>query len=490
MEDSPLIAGLDVGTTNTKASVFEPSGRVVSSARGRTPMDEPRPGWHEHDAAELWSVAGETLRAALGRLRSPARVVGVAVASMAESGVPLDAAGRPVGPVIAWFDRRTRPQAERLRRRLGAERLREVTGLRPQPIYGLYKLMWLAEHRPEAYARTRAWANVADYLAFRLSGELATDASLASRTGALELASLRWSEPVLEAAGVPASLLPEPTWAGTALGGVTEDAAAATDLAPGTTVAAGGHDHVCGALAAGVVDEGRVLDSIGTAESILTPVPRARSAPPGCGYGAHVVRDRWYVAGGVHAAGASVQWVLDLVGGDPDRLLAQAEDAPPGAGGARFLPHLRSRDGEVVPRGALVGLTPGTGRPEVVRAVLEGLAFAFREILETVGAQSAEVRAIGGGTRNRLLMQLKATTLGRALVRVELAEATSLGAALLSGVGAGLFPDAATAAASVELATETVEPDHERVADYDARFRRLADHDLTDLRALSRILEG
>ncbi|HEX2026758.1 MAG TPA: FGGY family carbohydrate kinase [Nitriliruptorales bacterium] len=499
MVDEPAIAGLDIGTTNIKAVVFDPRGHPVSSAAVPTPTNTPRPGWTEHDPEELWDAAVQALRDAV-RGADPRRVESVAVASMAEAGVPLDGSGRPVHDVIAWFDRRSTEQARHLEREVGADRLAEVTGLRLQPIYGLCKLMWLQQHQPDAFSRLRRWLHVADFIAYRLCGEQATDFSLATRTAALDLGALDWSQELLAAAEIDASVLPPLRWSGTRLATVMADAAEATGLPTSATVATGGHDHICGALAAGVLDPGRALDSMGTAESILVPTaefPRGgQPARHGYSCGAHVARGRYYVAGGVHAAGASVDWIVDLVGDaeQRDRLLAAAEKVPPGARGACFMPHLRSPDGEVVQRAALFGLTPDLDRATVVRAVLEGLAFAFRDTLEAVAGhagleEAPEVRGIGGGARNRLLLRLKATVLGRPLQRLEVQEATSLGAALLGAVGAGLFEDAGAAADAQELDAEEVAPDPEQVEAYQARFREIYGRDYPELRAVSQALD-
>ncbi|MDP9022082.1 MAG: FGGY family carbohydrate kinase [Actinomycetota bacterium] len=494
-----LFAGVDVGTTNTKAIIFDLSGRPVAHAAVPTPTDRPRSGWAQHDPEQLWEAAVSALRAALAEVEDPAAVRGVAVASMAEAGVPLDERGRPTYDVIAWFDPRTAEQGRRFVEAVGAERLAALTGLRPQPIYSVCKLRWLAEHEADAFARTRSWLHVADFIAYRLSGEQATDHSLASRTAALDLNHLTWSEELLAAAELPASVLAPLVWAGTRLGSVTDDAATATGLPADAAVAAGGHDHVCGALGAAVIDAGRALDSMGTAESILVPTRRAPTGghPLRQRYscGAHVVADRWYLSGGVHAAGASVDWILDLLAGgeERDRLLADAADVPPGALGVGFLPDLRGGDGTGVARSALMGLRPDVGAPALVRGVLEGLAFAFRNALETVVEHAthdggAEVRAIGGGARNDLLLRIKATVLGRPVWRVRTEEATGRGAALLGAVGAGLFPDAVTAADSLELQLDEVAPDHDRVDDYQARYEAVTAADYQALRSVSQRL--
>lgn len=481
MSDEPLLAGVDVGSTGVKAGVYDTAGRVMAFASEPTPVRAAGAGRAEHDADALWAAAVAALHAAVDNLAAPARIAGVAVASMAEAGVALDAHGAPTHPVIAWFDDRSADQAHRLAAAVGEQRMRAVTGLRPQPIYGLCKLAWLAAHAPTAFARTRRWLNVADYVAYRLSGQQATDLSLASRMWALDLRARDWFADALDAAGIPASLLAPLVTAGTALGRVTPEAARATGLPTTAVVGAGGHDHVCGALAAGVVEPGRALDSMGTAESLLLPLhaPLAvgDSAVP-YSQGVHVAADRWYAAAGVHAGGASVQWALRVLEGDRDGLLARAAEVPAGAHGVLFDPHLHLPGVVDAGRGALVGLRPDTDGAVLLRAVLEGLAATAHDALTRLTSDAQppappQVRVIGGGARNRLLLSIKAAVGGRSLHRLGLTEATSLGAALLGGVGAGVFADAATAADTVVPDLDEVVPDPRDVVAYAEPLRRM-----------------
>lgn len=504
MDDEPLVIGVDVGTTNVKAVAFDPSGRARADATTPTPTERPRPGWAEHDAEALWQAAARVLRETTTQLAPPSRVAGLAVASMAEAGVGLDPHGRAIGPVIAWFDPRAETQAAVLEDRVGEQRLMSITGLRPQPIYGLCKLLWLRDHQPEDFARTHLWLNVADYVAYRLCGVPATDRSLASRTAAYDLDAGRWSDEVLAAVDIDSATFAPLVDSGTPLGTVTESASAETGLASHAWVAAGGHDHVCGALAAGIVGSDRLLDSMGTAESFLAAVDRrpagVDATRKGFSQGAHVVPGRCYVAGGLHAAGASLQWALDLVAADDEersRVLAEAARVPPGSRGVCFLPHLRfgsPPNPDPASRGALVGLSVDVDGATLVRAVLEGLAFAFRHAVDALrdetGIAPSEVRAIGGGARNELLVRLKATLLGRPITVLGVDEATSLGAALLGCVGAGLCADAGQAVAGLAVDAEEVVGDSELTDEYEARFRDVYAGLYTDLREVNHAIHS
>ena len=347
MSVEPILIGADVGTTNIKVVAFDRRGRAVESASSPTPTRYPGPGRADHDPEELWTSFAATLRRVTGKLDDPGRVVSIAVASVGEAAVPLDSGGDPTADIIAWFDGRARPQAERLGRAIGQDRLFGLTGLSLQPIFGLCKLLWLKENEPDAYSRTASWLNVADFMAFRLCGVAATDFSLASRTLALDLQGLRWADELLQEVGVSPDLFAPLRESGSALGPVSSEAAGATGLPEGACVAVGGHDHVCGALAVGVTEKGTMLNSLGTAEAIFLPLESPLTDPrvgnQGYTQGAHVA-GQYYVFGGQYTSGASVEWlreildgadydIPDLRGGErPARVLRRLLPAPPASG--------------------------------------------------------------------------------------------------------------------------------------------------------------
>ena len=483
--DEPILIGADVGTTNIKVVAFDRSGRALESASSPTPTRYPGPGRAEHDPEELWSSFAATLRRVTERLDDPDRVASIAVASVGEAAVPLDARGAPTGDIIAWFDGRARPQAERLGRAAGKDRLFGLTGLSLQPIFGLCKLLWLKENEPEAYSRTTTWLNVADFMAFRLCGVAATDFSLASRTLALDLHNLRWADELLEEVGIPPNLFASLRESGSPLGPVSREAAGATGLPEGACVAAGGHDHVCGALAIGVTETGTMLNSLGTAEAIFLPLERPLTDPrvgnQGYTQGAHVA-GRYYVFGGQYTSGASVEWLREILdGANYDALISEAEKVPPGSLGAFFLPHLRLANppyDDPAARGAFVGLSTDVGRGALFRAVLEGLAYDSRNSLEPLLTHTGleelrTIHAIGGGTQNRLLMRIKATVMNQEITVSGVEEATSLGAAVLGGVGAGVYTDIPSALEQLRYDEYPIEPILDEVAFYEEAFRKV-----------------
>lgn len=474
----PHLLGIDAGTTNCKAFLFDATGQIVASAHAPTPIRRPQAGWAEHDADELWQVVAGLVRHITAA--SPTRLIaGVAVASMAEAGVLVDADGRARSPMIAWFDARPAAWCERWVATHGREATYAIAGVAPRPIFGAFKLQWLRDELPDAYRAATHWLHVADYLAFRLCGVAATDYSLATRSMLLDQRNRRWSDELIDRAGLRRELFAPLQPAGTHLGTVHHAAAAATGLPVGTPVGVGGHDHVCGALAAGVVAHGACLDSMGTAESAFVateaPLLERLTASAEVNLGSHVVRDRWYLMRGVSSAGASIAWAGRLLAGtsEPAHVTLErlAHAAAPGAGGVLFLPRITGGE-----RGGFIGLSADTSAPQLARAVYEGLAYEWRRCLglheAALGATAGSITVIGGGARSALWVQIKADVLGRSLWLPDVSESVALGAALLAGMAAGVYADAATAMAQVVRRGRTVEPDLTAHRMHDDRYHR------------------
>jgi xylulokinase len=486
--DEPLILGVDAGTSRIRAIVFTRDGRPVAEGSRPTPVERPRPGWAEHDSEALWQAACGALRDATAQIAEPARIVGLAVASVGEALIALDAERRPTSKTIAWYDERPKPELARLEATIGKRRLHALTGLAADPTFSLCKLLWLKANQADALARATLWLNVAHYFAWRLSGVATADLSLASRTLALDLEHRVWAEDLIREVGLdPSIFAPIRPW-GTRLGAVGAEAAAATGLAPGCAVGIAGHDHITGALAARALAPGVLLNSLGSAEALTLALERPNLAPELLerGYSQGVVEVTGqmpvhYIFGGFPASGACIDWFRGLFGAEVAhaRLIAEAEAVPAGCDGVTFVPDLRGRISPVPDpeaRGAWFGLSADATRATLYRAVLEGLAFEARLTLDDLAALPAlgpiaQIRAIGGNTRNRLLLRIKASVYRRPIVAAEMAEATALGAALLGGLAAGLFPDLESALAGLPGEAVTIPPEPAWVDRYDRHHR-------------------
>ncbi len=487
MPTAPLLVGLDIGTTSIKAIIFDPQGQTVAQASIRTPTHYPRPGWAYFEPEAIWQTTVHALRTAIRQLEQPAQIASISVASFAETGIPLDAHGQAAcAEAIAWFDNRTTAQAAWLAQRIAPERLFAITGISLQPIFGLFKLLWLRDHQPEVFARTRLWLNMADYIAYRLSGVAATDFSLASRMMGLDLHRRQWSEEILTVMGIAPSLLAPLQPSGTRLGSVLPDVAAATNLPISAQVAVGGHDHVCGALALGVTEPGNVLNSMGTAEAIFLPLAKPLTDPQvgaqGYSQGVHV-GGAYYVFGGMYTSGACIDWFRENCTPDADyaTLIHEAEQVPAGSLGAYFLPHMRMANPphlDQLARGCFIGLRTDVKRGALFRAVLEGLAYEIRSTLEPLlihtGLTSVQnIYVTGGGAYNELMMRIKASVLNQTLNVVSVKEATALGAALLGGMGAGIYADLPSALRQLRYTQEEIKPMPDEAKFYDAGFKNV-----------------
>lgn len=501
MRNNPLLVGLDVGTTNIKALVFSPSGAVVAQSSIRTPTHSPQPGWAYYEPEELWQSVVHVLSQVSEKIET-GHIAGIAIASMGEAGVALDAHNQPLYPIIAWFDPRTKAQAQWLADTIGNDILFDITGLSLQPIFGLCKLLWLKQNEPHIFEKTGRWLNVSDYIAFRLCGQQATDFSLASRTLALNIHEQKWASDILQEVGISPSLYAPLCASGTNLGTLIPEVAQQIRFPNSTVVAAGGHDHVCGAFAVGVTQSGMVLDSMGTSETVFLTLDQPLTAPEighqGFTQGIHVVPDKNYIFGALYSSGGSVEWFRNHFSDFPSyqTLIEEAENIHPGSNGACFLPHLQLASppyDDPKGRGAFIGLGVETERGVLFRSVLEGIAYDSRQMLEAMLYHNSvpdlnAIRAFGGGTRNPLLMRIKATVMDQPIEVTEVSEATSLGAALLAGIGAGVYTDMSHALATLEIPVETIEPIPEAATLYQQIYENVYQQLYTALKPLHQSL--
>jgi len=470
---APCLIGLDIGTGSVRGLLIDRHGAFRAVAGRPTPTLHPAPDQAEYDPEAIWQAALSVLGELAARLPRGIPVAGIAVASMGESAVLIDDRGEALAPAIAWYDRRTEPDAARLAEAPGAERLFAITGLALDPSYTLCKLLWARRCLPQLFRRARHMLNLADWVAFRLTGERATDPSLASRTLCLDLGRRDWSAEVLAAADLDPALLPPIRPSGTALGAVRDAVLRQTGLPGRPVVGVGAHDHIGGGFAAGAGRPGVLLDSMGTAEAVFLTVTDRLASPEIVrrGYSQGAVaqhRPLAYLGAGIATAGGAIDWARRLFGGGGEygALIAAAAAVPPGSAGVCFLPHLvysTAPHPDLDSRGALLGLRLETEPAAAFRAVLEGLAMEARGLRDGMArlpgvVPPTELRAIGGTIRNRLLWEIKASVYAAPIAVLAEAEATALGAALLGGIAAGLWRDLDAARAGLLQEIVTIDP--------------------------------
>ncbi len=320
--DEALLLGLDVGTSAVKAVLVRPAGAVAGAATAPLSLDTPQPGWAEQDPDAWWEASATAIRRVLEQ-HADVRVAAVGISGQMHSSVFLDKSGAVIRPALLWCDGRTTAECREIVERAGGEaQLREWVCNPALEGFTLPKVLWLRNHEPAAFARLATVLLAKDFVRLRLTGALATEPSDASGTLMFDPAGLRWSRPMLEAVGLPLSLLPEVGGSSEILGHVTDQAGALTGLATGTPVVGGGADNACGAAGVGAITPGEAVSSWGTSGTVLAPTAEPRVDP---GLRAHtfchVAPGVWYVMGVVLSAGGAFAWYRDRVA----RELAQSD---------------------------------------------------------------------------------------------------------------------------------------------------------------------
>ena len=489
------LMGIDLGSTSLKAVVYDVDGRAVAAGTRPTEKCHPdveHPEWTVWQPEQIWSGTSAAIREALAGVDDRQAVRAVAVTGMGMDGLPVDGEGRWLYPFISWHDPRTAPQRAWWAEHVGIERTFAIGGNPVWPINSALRIRWMMEHHPQIIARADKWLLIEDFVNFLLTGRRVTDYSMASCTMLFDQRTLRWSDELIAASGIERRLLCEVLPSGTVIGQVTAQASQATGLPQGTPVVLGGHDHLCGALPVGAFQPGRVLDVVGTWEIVTAitarPVLDVRLQRAGMTVQAHVARNR-HATWGANVAAEMLEWYCRHWGGDAvekathaggspwDHLMAQAAVSPPGARGVMFLPHMSGAGCPMVdPQslGALVGLSTRAAPGDIVRALVEGLNYQFLDILtameQCLGIRPERIMAVGGGTRNRFWMQTKADMAARPIEVPQIEEATPLGAAILAGIGVGLYRDEEDAYQRVYRPGVVYEPDPARSQQYATGF--------------------
>ena len=497
--------GFDLGTSGLKAVLVDEHGRGVRSARESYPLHTPVAGWTEQDPEVWWRALVVTSRALLDGVAAPDAV---GLTGQMHSAVALGPDHAPLGPAILWNDQRTTRECAEIRERLG-DALASWTGNHIRTAFTAPKILWLRRHHPELYASVRAILLPKDFLRLRLTGALATDVTDASGTGVFEVERRRWSGAALEALAIAPDWMPKVHESPTLVAAVDRAGAGSSGLQAGTPVAAGAGDQAAAALGSGAVTPGTLSITLGTSAAVqlatAVAVPDAKGVfQTFC----HALPDTWQLLAAVLSGGGSFDWYGRVAGVSPPTaperseggvdfalMCRMAEGAPPGAEGLLFLPYLT---GEAAPhldpdaRGAWFGLTRRHDHRHMARAVIEGVAFALRGVVEAAEAlagRAQEIRVSGGASHGQIWLRTLASVLGRRITAAGTGDASARGAALLA-MAAATGRDPQALAATWAPPGSPIDPEPEALARYEARyaiFRELYPatrhlmHRLTDL---------
>ncbi len=469
--------GIDIGTSSTKTVVIRPDGTVLGLAAREYAVGTPRPGWAEQDPETWVQAALDTMRRALAAADIPEeQVQAIGLSGQMHGTVCLDVRGHALRPAIIWADQRSAAQVAEVEARIGRERLAAWTANPLATGFMLATWLWLRAHEPDVVADTVHLLLPKDYVRYRFTGEIGAEPSDASSTLLFDTANHCWSAPLLDALDLDARVLPPVAASAAIAGGLLPEIAVATGLCPGTPVIYGGSDQAMQAVGHGVVTPGVLSSTIGTGGQLFAPIARPAYDPQArlhcfC----HVMPDVWHLESAMLAAGLALKWLRDNVmrGLTYQEIADTAATVPPGAEGLFFLPYLA---GERTPhmdpraRGSFVGLTLRHGRAHIARAVMEGVVFGMRQglaLMLDLGVTPERIIASGGATQHPLWLHLQADMFNRPLYQTKTIEAAAVGAALLAGVGVGVYTNVTDAVAqAVRYADMVITPEPENAAHY------------------------
>jgi xylulokinase len=450
--------GIDTSTTATKALLMAPDGTVVAVGRSDYGYETPHPQWSEQEPDLWWDATVEAIAAALAAAGIAGSQVGaVGLTGQMHGLVLLDDAGEVLRPSILWNDQRTEAECDEIRRLVGRAELIATTGNDALTGFTAPKILWVRRHEPDVFDRVGHVLLPKDYVRYRLTGGFAADKADGSGTLLFDLGRRDWSPQVLDALGIPSRWLP-PTHEGPEVTGLVSDGAAAvTGLRPGTPVVAGGGDQAANGVGVGAVRPGIAAVSLGTSGVVFAATDGPTIEPDGrlhtfC----HAVPGTWHVMGVMLSAAGSLRWFHDTL--TPGRGYAELDRAASavlaGADGLVFLPYLtgeRTPHPDPTARGAFVGLTVRHELGHLARAVMEGVAFGLRDMVELMPPALGieEVRVAGGGARSPLWVQIIADVLGRPVRVMETYEAAAHGAAMLAATSQGAFGSVQEAADAI-----------------------------------------
>jgi xylulokinase len=482
------LIGIDVGTTGCKAVVFSPGGEILGYGFREYPVVCDEPAKAEQDAEGVWRFTLEAFRAAVAQ-SGVREASGIGLSVQGDAIIPVGAGFAPVYPALLGMDYRPTEEAEWCGRTIGARALFDLTGMRPHPINSIIKALWLKNRRPDAYRSAWKIVTYGDFILGRLGAEAVIDWTMASRTMAFDLRRREWASEILSVMGIDPALLSRPVASGQVAGRLRAEVAASAGLAPGALLVTGGHDQTCAALGAGMNRPGIGVLSAGTADVLSTafPEPKLNDAMFDGFYPCylHAKPDMYFTFALNHIGGILLRWYRDTLGGEEVRSAKAAgrdpyevmvESVREGPSPVMVLPHFNGSGNPVcdmASKGAIVGLTLATTRPDIVKAILECLAFEMRTNIEYwkgAGINVDELRSVGGGARSPRWLQIRADILGRPVATLRVREAACLGAAILAGAAAGVFSSVDEGIARMVRLGERHEPDARRAARYAERY--------------------
>lgn len=482
------LLGIDIGTSACKVAIFDQAGKVIATANGDYPVYYPQAGWVEQNPTEWWSAVASATQAVIAKSGiNPNDISGVGIDGQSWSAIALDKSGKVLGNNPIWMDNRSEQICLETEARIGAENIFNLSGNSLKAPYTTGKILWYKQHMPDLYAQIATVLQSNSYIAYCLTGAITQEVSQGYGLHCFNMRTMQWDENMAKELGIPMSFLPDICRSHDVVGKVTAQAAAATGIPEGTPVVAGGLDAACGTLGVGVIHDGQTQEQGGQAGG-MSICTKTYSADPALILSPHVTSDSWLLQGGTVGGGGALRWFEREFGAAErasgaacgknsfEMLSAAAESIAAGSDGVVFLPYMsgeRSPIWDVQAKGVYYGLDFSKTRAHMARATMEGVAFSLRHNLDVAAAAGSKVdtlRAMGGAANSLVWTQLKADITQKRIEVPASDTASTLGAALLAGVGVGMYKNFDEAVAQTVAVNRVHEPNVDLYGVYDAQY--------------------
>ena len=477
------LLGIDIGTSGTKGVLMDREGKIYTRAGREYSIDIPQPGWAEQDPKIWWEATIQVIREVIKKSEvNPQQIRGIGLSGQMHGAVFLDKNLQPFRPAIIWADQRSSSQCEFIYQKVGKEQLAELTGNPIATGFMCSTLLWMKENQPEEFNQIYKVILAKDYIRYKLTGNLGTEVTDASSTLLLDIKRRCWSEELLDILNLPLKILPGEVHESQEVAGyLFAEAARDIGLLEGIPVVYGGGDQSMQAVGNGVIRPGILSSTIGTGGQLFITVDKFTYDPKlrihtFC----HAIPNSYHLLGAILSAGLSLKWLRENILHTPDAYHIfddEVDKIRAGSEGIIFLPYLlgeRSPYMNPQAKGVFFGLSLKHHRAHLIRAVMEGVVFALRdclEVFEELGIKIEQVIASGGGAKSRVWRQIQADVFNQEISMTQSIEQAAMGAAILSGVGVGIYKDVEDGCKKVvKLKEEKIKPIPENVDIYSKQF--------------------
>lgn len=476
------LLGLDIGTSGVKAILISVNGKIITTKTCNYPLSTPNAGWAEQNPEDWWEATKEVIRNVLADSGIDASgIKGISLSGQMHSSVFLNDKMEIIRPAILWSDTRTSSQCKEIYERTGG--LANLINYVSNPAlegFTAPKILWLKQNEPANYQKVNLVLLPKDYIRYKLTGKVNTEVSDGAGTLMLNVEKKDWSEEVLKKLDINSDILPPVLDSIDIAGKIKSSVAEETGLKAGTPVAAGGADNACGAVGSGIVKEGRVMVSIGSSGVVLAQTNTPDADKKGrIHLFNHSRPDSWYMMGVMLSAGMAYSWLQEKMYGDTlsyEKLDQLADAVSPASEGLIFLPYLygeRTPHADADARGVFFGISGKHKQGHFIRSVMEGVTFGLRDSLELIkekGIEIEDVRAIGGGAKSKIWQQILADIFGEEISLLNVEEGPAFGAALIAGVGVGVYDSFEEAEENIIEVTKKIAPNSENVKVYNEYY--------------------